>query len=130
KSENKWLEIVVLLIPTHNDSPEEIQDLCGWVMDNLGPDVPMHFTRFHPTYRLKDVPPTPPSTLEKAREIGMAKGLHYVYAGNVPGNPGENTYCPKCKALLIERKGFFIISNTLVGGKCPKCSEPIPGVWA
>lgn len=130
KSENKWLEIVVLLIPTHNDSLEDIGDLCSWVMDNLGPDVPVHFTRFHPTYRLKDVPSTPPSTLQKARETGLSKGLHYVYAGNVPGNPGESTYCPKCKTLLIERKGFFVASNALVGGKCPKCSESIPGVWA
>ncbi len=125
-----WLEIVVLLVPTLNDSAAEIKDLSKWVADHLGPDVPVHFTRFHPTYRLTDLPPTPVATLERAWEIGRAAGLHYVYLGNLPGHPGENTMCPGCGEILIRRVGFRVISNNLESGSCPGCSRAIPGVWS
>ena len=124
-----WLEIVVLLVPTLNDSAEEIRDLSRWVHKTLGPDVPVHFTRFHPTYRLTDLPPTPVATLERSWDIGREAGLNYVYLGNVPGHPGENTVCPGCGEILIRRVGFRVITNDLVKGACPKCKRKIPGVW-
>jgi len=124
-----WLEIVVLLIPTLNDSVAEIRDLSAWIHAHLGPDVPVHFTRFHPTYRLTELPPTPVATLERAWKIARDAGLHYVYLGNVPGHPGENTNCPGCGTLLIRRMGFRILGNHLKDGRCPKCSREIPGVW-
>jgi pyruvate formate lyase activating enzyme len=124
-----WLEIVVLLIPEHNDSADEVRDLCRWVKANLGPDVPVHFTRFHPTYRLTNLPPTPVATLERAWQIGRTEGLHYVYLGNVPGHPGESTHCPGCEAMLIRRLGYRILENRLKNGACPDCGRAIPGVW-
>jgi pyruvate formate lyase activating enzyme len=125
-----WLEIVVLLIPTLNDSDEEVRDLCKWVRTNLGAHVPVHFTRFHPTYRLTDLPPTPVTTLERAWEIGKQQGLDFVYLGNVPGHGKESTYCPGCGALLIRRLGFRVMENLLSNGACPKCHQKVPGVWS
>jgi pyruvate formate lyase activating enzyme len=124
-----WLEIVYLVIPTLNDSGEEIKGLARWVKTELGPDVPLHFTRFHPDYLLKNLPPTPLETLERAKAIADAEGLHYVYIGNVPGHPAENTYCPKCRRMVIERAGFTIAGLHLDRGKCQFCQQPIPGVW-
>ncbi len=124
-----WLELVVLLIPTLNDSAGEVQQLCAWVKKSLGAHVPVHFTRFHPTYRLTDLPPTPIKTLERAWRIGKEQGLEFVYLGNVPGHPGESTTCPGCGAMLIKRLGFQIMENNLADGTCPKCSRRIPGVW-
>ncbi len=124
-----WLEIVVLLVPTLNDSAAEIRDLSLWVKANLGPDVPVHFTRFHPTYRLTDLPPTPVATLERAWEIGREAGLNFVYLGNVPGHPGENTVCPGCGEIVIRRVGFRVITNNLVKSSCAGCKRKIPGVW-
>jgi pyruvate formate lyase activating enzyme len=125
-----WHEIVVLLVPTLNDSDVEIRELCAWVKRELGPQVPVHFTRYHPTYKIKNIPPTPVATLEKAREIGMKEGLQFVYAGNVPGHPGENTYCPKCKKVLISRVSYYIDTSGLKSGSCKYCGCPIPGVWS
>ncbi len=125
-----WFELVVLIIPTLNDSPEEIQQMSRWVVQKLGPDVPMHFTRFHPTYRVTNLPQTPIPTLEKCRQIALDAGVRYVYAGNVPMHPGENTYCHSCRTELIRRVGFRVASNQIVDGKCPKCKTPIPGVWS
>jgi pyruvate formate lyase activating enzyme len=125
-----WLEVVVLLVPTLNDSAAEVSDLCAWVRAKLGPDVPVHFTRFHPTYRLTDLPPTPVQSLERAWKIGRNAGLNYVYLGNVPGHPGENTTCPGCGGILIRRVGFQVLSNRLVNGSCPDCHRSIPGVWS
>ncbi len=125
-----WLEIVVLLVPTHNDSATEIRDMTKWIAATLGPDVPIHFTRFHPTYRLTDLPPTPVATLERAWKIGREAGLNYVYLGNVPGHPGENTVCPGCGEIAIRRLGFQVLTNTLVRGACPGCHRQIPGVWS
>ena len=124
-----WLEIVYLMIPSLNDSPGELTGLARWVKAELGPDVPLHFTRFHPDYLLKNLPPTPLETLERAKAIADAEGLHYVYIGNVPGHPAENTYCPKCRRVVIERAGFTIAGLHLDQGKCHFCQQPIPGVW-
>lgn len=126
----KWLEIVYLTVPTLNDSDEEFRGLARWIKSELGPDVPIHFTRFYPLYLLKNLPPTPVQSLERARSIMEAEGLHYSYVGNVPGHPWENTWCPQCKSLLIERTGYVIQQVNLKNGKCGKCARDIPGVWS
>lgn len=125
----KWFEIVYLVVPTLNDSESEIRGLAHWAKENLGTDVPLHFTQFHPDYLLKNLPITPVSTLERCREIARAEGLHFVYIGNVPGHPAENTYCPKCQRVLVERIGFEIRQMVIRKGACPYCRQPIPGVW-
>jgi len=124
-----WLEIVYLVIPTLNDSDEEIKRLSQWILKEVGPDVPIHFSRFQPMYLLKNLPPTPQSTLEKVRTIARKEGINYVYIGNIPGHEAENTYCPNCQNLAIERRGYRIQRNNLKDGKCKFCSHPIPGVW-
>ena len=123
------LEIVNLVVPTLNDSPAMLTELSKWVAGEIGPDVPLHFTRFHPDYQLPNLPDTPVATLTRAREIGMAQGLHYVYVGNVPGHPGNHTYCPKCGAVVIRRGGFFVTATALEHGRCAACGHPIAGVW-
>ncbi len=130
KQEKCWLEIVTLIIPTLNDDSAELKQLAVWVRDNLGCDVPLHFTRFMPLYRLRNLPRTPVSTLEKARQIALDAGLRFVYVGNVPGHPGENTYCPHCQTVLVRRFGMSATVEALHNGKCAKCGETIPGVWA
>ncbi|MCP5007005.1 MAG: AmmeMemoRadiSam system radical SAM enzyme [Planctomycetes bacterium] len=124
-----WFEVVVLIVPTLNDSSEELKGMCSWINTNLGVDVPIHFSRFHPTYKIKNLPPTPIKTLERARNIAIESGLNFAYVGNVPGHPGENTYCPECKELVIKRAGHTILQNFLEGSECGKCKHPIPGVW-
>jgi pyruvate formate lyase activating enzyme len=124
-----WLEIVYLVIPTLNDSDEEIKRLSQWIITEIGPDVPLHFSRFQPMYLLKNLPPTPRSTLENARTIARKEGINYVYIGNIPGHEAENTYCPNCNKLIIERQGYRIKNNNLKDGKCKFCSNPISGVW-
>ena len=126
----KWTEIVYLVIPTLNDSETEFRALAQWIKANLGPDVPLHFTQFHPEYLLKNLPITPVPTLERAKAIADAEGLHYVYIGNVPGHPAQNTYCPQCRKLLVERLGFTA-SSLLIrkDGTCPQCRHQIPGIW-
>jgi pyruvate formate lyase activating enzyme len=123
------LEIVNLMVPTLNDKPETVRGLIDWVAGELGPDVPVHFTRFHPDYQLMNLPPTPVPTLERARDAAMAKGLHYVYIGNVPDHPGNNTYCPKCGKVVIERTGFFVEATHLKKGACAYCGTKIAGVF-
>jgi pyruvate formate lyase activating enzyme len=125
-----WLEVVCLLIPTLNDDPDEIRKMARWMAREIGPDVPLHFTRFEPMYLIKNLPPTPVSTLEAARNAALAEGLRFVYIGNVPGHPAENTVCPKCQAVLIRRFGFEVREVNLKGGACPSCQTPIPGRWA
>lgn len=125
-----WNEIVYLVVPTLNDSEAEFRGLARWVKAELGADVPVHFTRFHPEYLLKNLPPTPVATLERAKAIADAEGLRYVYVGNVPGHAGENTYCPRCRRAVIERTGFQINALRLRQGKCENCRTPIPGVWS
>ncbi|OGS46004.1 MAG: AmmeMemoRadiSam system radical SAM enzyme [Elusimicrobia bacterium RIFOXYD2_FULL_34_15] len=130
KKSGVHLEIVNLVIPTLNDNPEEVRKMCQWLVKNVGTNVPLHFSRFHPDYKMMNYPSTPLSTVENLRKIAMAEGLKYVYLGNVaPGNEGENTYCPKCKKLLIERLGFDVIQNNIMKGKCVFCSQKINGVW-
>ncbi len=130
RASGTWLEIVVLLLPGLNDSEAEVRDLVRWVKTSLGAEVPVHFTRFHPTYRLTNLPPTPLPTLERAWQIAKAEGLAFPYMGNVPGHPGENTTCPGCGKQLVRRIGFEVQENVLAGGTCPQCRRPIPGVWA
>ena len=124
-----WTEIVYLVVPTLNDSDEQVKGLARWVHSDLGLDVPVHFTRFHPEYLLKNLPPTPLETLERAKAIADAEGLHYVYVGNVPGHPGESTYCPKCRRVVVERVGYTVAAVRIRKGKCQYCQEPIAGVW-
>ncbi len=124
-----WLEIVYLVVPTLNDSEAELRDLARWIKTYLGPDVPMHFSRFHPQYLLKHLPATPRRTLEMAHEVGVAEGLHYVYLGNLPGHPAESTYCPDCGRLLIERRGYRIGQYNLSENRCPQCHREIPGLF-
>jgi len=125
-----WTEIVYLVVPTLNDTDAEFQSAARWVRTELGPDVPLHFTRFHPEYLLKNLPVTPLKTLERAKAIGDAEGLHYAYIGNVPGHPAENTYCPKCRRAVVERTGFMVNGMHLHNGKCEYCREMIAGVWS
>jgi len=123
------LEIVNLVVPTLNDSLDQLRALSQWVARELNPDVPVHFSRFQPMYKLTNLPPTPVETLEKARAIALEEGLRFVYIGNVPGHPGDNTYCPACKKPLIVRQGFAVSEYHLKGNICAYCGEPIPGVW-
>jgi pyruvate formate lyase activating enzyme len=125
----KWTEIVYLVVPTLNDSDSEFRGLVRWIKTNLGVDAPLHFTQFHPEYLLKNLPITPVPTLERAKAIADAEGLHYVYIGNVPGHPAENTYCPKCHRLVVERVGMTAKQVLIRKGTCPFCGQPIPGVW-
>jgi len=123
------LEIVNLVVPTLNDSKQMLTDLVDWILGEVGPDVPVHFTRFHPDYKMLNLPPTPLATLEMAYDIARERGLHYPFVGNVPGHPGNNTYCPSCGKAVIERTGFFVIEKHLTGDSCQFCREPIAGVW-
>ena len=118
-----------LVIPTHNDDSQELKQMCKWIVKELGPDVPVHFTRFYPQYRLKNLPPTSISTLEKARDIALDAGVHYSYVGNVPQHPGENTYCPNCKEIVIKRRGYYILEQNINNNRCKKCNHVIAGKW-
>ena len=124
------LEIVNLVVPTLNDSGKMVQDLADWIVGEVGPDVPVHFTRFHPDYQLRNLPPTPVATLEKARETAMKKGIRYAYVGNVPGHPGNHTYCHGCGKVVVGRTGFFVTELHLAQGRCRYCRTPVAGVWA
>jgi pyruvate formate lyase activating enzyme len=126
---DKWTEIVYLVVPTLNDDDAGFQGLARWIKANLGVDVPLHFTQFHPEYLLKNLPITPVPTLERAKAIADAEGLHYVYIGNVPGHPAQNTYCPNCRKMLVERVGFTASQILIRKDCCPFCQHPIPGVW-
>ena len=124
-----WLEIVNLVVPTLNDDTDELRALIHWLVENLGPDVPLHFSRFQPNYQLTNLPPTPVETLEEARRLALTAGLHYVYLGNVPGHEGNHTYCPACGQMIVRRSGMATQSMHIVEGRCGFCSEAIPGVW-
>jgi len=125
----KWLELVMLVIPTMNDSDDEFEAMSLWVVQQLGRDVPVHFTRFQPAYKMTNLAPTPIATLERARQIATLAGVRFAYAGNVAGHPGENTSCPGCGALIIRRLGYRIAAMNLKKGRCGVCGMPIPGVW-
>jgi pyruvate formate lyase activating enzyme len=129
REEGVWLELTNLLIPTLNDDMGQVRKMCTWILRNAGPDVPLHFSRFYPYYKLKDLPPTPLGTLLEARETALDVGLRYVYIGNIRTD-AENTFCHNCRRLLIRRVGYFIAGNSISGGACPSCGTAIPGVWA
>ncbi len=125
-----WLELVTLVVPGFNDSDQELRDMAQFVA-GVSKDIPWHVTAFHQDYKMTDKDNTSSGHLLRAAEIGLEEGLHFVYAGNLPGRTQnlENTYCPHCKALLVERWGFQVLSNNLVDGKCPACQAAIPGFW-
>jgi pyruvate formate lyase activating enzyme len=123
------LEIVNLVVPTLNDSLEQLRTLARWLSQEVSPDVPLHFSRFYPQYKLSNLPPTPVETLDQARQIAMEEGMRFVYVGNVPGDPGNNTFCPRCGKEIIVREGFAVLEYHLRNGACTFCGENIPGVW-
>lgn len=129
KEEGVWFEIVHLTIPTLNDDPEKIREMCVWIRDNLGRDVPLHFSRFFPAYKLKKIPPTPIETLEQARAIALEVGLNYVTIGNVPGHEANSTFCPECGKTVIKRIHFNVLANHIENNKCKFCGHQIAGVW-
>lgn len=129
RDSNVHLEIVNLIIPTLNDNPGDIRKMCEWIKDNLGADVPLHFSRFFPAYKLTALPATAVETLEMAYDIAVQAGLNYVTIGNLPGHKHNSTFCPKCGKLLIKRVHFQILENNLEGGKCRFCKFDIPGIW-
>lgn len=128
RKQGVWIEITTLIIPGLNDSDAELQGIAEFIVANLGINTPWHVTQFYPTYQLLDRPRTPVNTLRKAREIGRASGLRYVYEGNIPGEGGENTWCPSCSTLLIERNGFAINTNRVSNGACSGCGATIAGI--
>lgn len=129
KKHGVWFEIVNLVIPTLNDQPDDISRMCRWIVKHLGPEIPIHFSRFFPSYKLTRLPPTPLQTLEQAHDIAKEMGIHHVYIGNVPGHKYAHTYCPKCGEILIQRQMFLVSSIGLSEGHCQYCGEAIPGVW-
>jgi pyruvate formate lyase activating enzyme len=124
-----WLEITNLVIPGWTDDLEMIKKMCAWLAANGLHETPLHFSRFTPMYKLTQLPLTPVSTLEKARDIARAAGIRFVYIGNVPAHVAESTYCYNCGSLIIERRGFTILKNTLKEGTCGVCKAKVPGVW-
>jgi len=129
KNQGVWFEVTNLVVPTWTDDLDMIRDMCKWLKRNVGPDYPLHFSRFHPEYKLKHLPATPVKFLEDARQVAIEEGIKFVYIGNVPNHMAENTYCPKCEEILIERKGYTIVQNNLQNGVCKFCGEEIAGVW-
>jgi pyruvate formate lyase activating enzyme len=129
KEGRTWLEVTTLLIPGLNDDDGQLDRASDWFAANLGPDVPWHFSAFHPNYKMRDRPWTPRATLERARALAMSKGINYVYTGNVRSDEGSRTLCPSCHAELITREGFHVTSNKLNHDCCPGCGVKIPGVF-
>jgi pyruvate formate lyase activating enzyme len=129
RQEKVWLEITNLVVPGLNDDARQIGDMCRWIVKELGPDVPVHFSRFTPQYKLKDLPPTPLATLTDAHRIARDAGVRYAYIGNIR-TEAESTFCHKCRKLLIERIGYFVKQNQIVQGNCRSCGTAIPGVWS
>lgn len=124
-----WLELTTLVIPGHNDSDDELTRLAAWVARELGPDVPLHLSAFHPDYRMNEVPRTPRATLQRARRLAQAEGLRYVYTGNVHDRDGDTTRCPSCQAAVIERDWYTMLGWNLADGSCGSCGTPIAGVF-
>ncbi len=128
REEGVFVEVTNLIIPTYNDGPDMIRKLCDWLVKNMGPETPLHFSRFFPYYRMRNLYRTPVETLKQARDIALDVGMYYVYMGNVP-DEYEDTYCPECDKLLISRTGYRVNRNVLEDGKCPDCGKTIAGVW-
>lgn len=124
-----WTEIVVLVIPTLNDDDASNREMFRWIQGELGPDVPVHLSRFHPTYKIQNLPRTPVATLERLHALARSEGINYVYIGNAQGHPAESTHCPDCGHKVIERFGYVIGKIDLERGCCRKCRHPIPGIW-
>jgi pyruvate formate lyase activating enzyme len=129
QTEGVWLEITNLVVTGLNDDPGKIREMCLWIKDNVGDEVPLHFSRFTPAFRLQNLPPTPVEKLEEAYKIAKDVGLKYVYVGNVPGSPMENTYCPNCKKTVVERVGYEVLENNIAKGLCKFCGYKIAGIW-
>ncbi|MFH1691694.1 MAG: AmmeMemoRadiSam system radical SAM enzyme [Candidatus Omnitrophota bacterium] len=129
RQEGVWLEVTILLIPGLNDNMEEIKKMCEWIRDNLGPQTPVHFSRFWPIYKLANLSPTPLATLEAARNIALRVGLKYVYIGNIATKEAQDTYCPRCGKKVVERSGYIVTAIHIADGKCEYCGEKIEGVW-
>ncbi len=129
KSMGVLVEVSNLVIPTLNDTERDIAPLCRWIVENLGRETPMHFLGFFPQYQMRHLPPTPAPTLDRAREIAQAAGLHFVYIGNLLAEDAQNTRCPACQRLLIRRTQHTVLKNDLVGGKCAACQTEIYGIW-
>jgi pyruvate formate lyase activating enzyme len=123
-----WVEVTTLVIPTLNDSDREFEEIAQFIV-SLGQEVPWHLSAFYPTYKMMNLPRTPASLLHRARKIGLKAGLRYVYCGNIPGEEGEDTFCPHCERKMIERVGFRVLKNDVVNGKCPHCHTKIDGIW-
>ncbi len=130
KETNIWFEITTLLIPGENDSENETKRMCAWILENLGDDVPLHFTAFHPDFKMVNKVPTPSSTLLKARKIALQSGIKFCYVGNIHDSVGQNTYCPKCTYKLIVRDWHTVKSCSLTNNKCPSCGAIIAGVFS
>nr|MBF0221583.1 AmmeMemoRadiSam system radical SAM enzyme [Desulfobulbaceae bacterium] len=128
KERGVWIEVTTLIIPGLNDSDAELGEIAKFLV-GLDPEIPWHVSRFHPTYKLTTSPPTPPESLYRAKEIGHAAGLKYVYTGNIHGMGGEDTFCPECHKTVVKRSGYTIEKNCITDGKCPKCNSPIAGLW-
>ncbi|MBT0653993.1 AmmeMemoRadiSam system radical SAM enzyme [Geomobilimonas luticola] len=129
KRSGVWIELTTLIIPGWNDADEELRGIARFIADEVGVDTPWHVSQFYPTFKLTDRPRTPVATLRRARQIGLDAGLRYVYEGNVPGEGGENTFCPGCGELVIRRVGYTIADNGLRKGACPHCTAELAGVW-
>ncbi|MCD4696297.1 MAG: AmmeMemoRadiSam system radical SAM enzyme [Bacteroidales bacterium] len=129
KSEGIWLEITNLIVPNWTDDMKMIKEMCNWLYSNGFANTPLHFSRFHPIYKLTDLPATPVSTLNKAHKIACEAGLNYVYIGNVPGTQARNTACPNCNKIILERKGFSLIQNNIKNNHCIFCNSPVHGIW-
>lgn len=130
KDKNVWFEMTALIVPTYSDNMEMIRHMCNWILTNLGPDYPLHFSRFYPQYRLTHLPPTPIAFLEEARKTAMNMGLHYVYVGNIPPSDSSHTYCPSCKKRIIDRTGYRTGDIKINNGACTFCGQKIAGVWS
>jgi pyruvate formate lyase activating enzyme len=131
KRRGVWFEVTNLIVPQYTDRPEMIRRMCGWLVEHLGPDYPLHFSRFHPQHKLTHLPPTPVEVLAEARDIARSAGLHYVYVGNCREvDDAETTYCPGCRRAVVERNVYRVAAVRLDGGKCDSCGTPIAGVWS
>ncbi len=129
KNEGVWLEITNLIVPSWTDDMDMIKQMSSWLVANGFENNPLHFSRFHPTYKLTQLPPTPVAVLRSAHQIAKSEGIKHAYIGNIPGTEAQHTYCPECGKLVVERRGYTIVNNHIVNGKCKFCQAPIAGVW-
>ena len=129
KSMGVEVEVTNLVIPTLNDSDEMLGDLCRWLVRNLGRETPLHFSRFFPQFQMKNLPPTPAATLDRAKQIAQSEGLHHVYIGNLTRSGADDTYCPACGKRLVQRSGYHVLENRIQSGRCPDCQGEVYGIW-